>query len=506
MTDAILLSKNHPLAKETRAINPVTGNEIPIQLSDTKTTTTLQFAEAPTRSATLSPREIESAAFIQRRVSYRMRDWLISRQRAWGTPIPIVYCERDGIVPVPEDSLPVLLPAHISYTKSASSDQPVSPLAHDETFVNCKCPKCGRPARRETDTMDTFVDSSWYFLRFMDPSSRAAPFNFSRLTGTSRGLVDWYVGGIEHAILHLLYARFVTKAFGELAGLGREVEPFRRLLTQGLVQGRTRKCSQTGRYLRPDESAPQITETWEKMSKSKFNGVDPGSLVAKWGADCVRMGVLFKAPPAVPLDWDERDLMGQERYLKRLRKFYEKHYSIDTGDDDSTELKFESKIDFDVAQATNETLNQISMDMGQLSPSFNVHIALLMKLANTLQDAESKLSPSVLLECMRRLALLLSAYAPITAGKLMQLCKANDSIPLQPIPIPSLQANNSNIVATKLVKVFFNGKELGSVELARDADSYVMEREARRAFPAVARTEKCIVVEGRNQLVNFVNK
>ncbi len=483
MINGIVLPCNHRLAgKISRVINPVTGKHISVSISEDAEET--QFVlDYSSINSHLGP-----APFIKKQVTFRMRDWLISRQRAWGTPIPIVYCARDGIVPIPAEQLPVLLPDQLTYGKS---DQPGSPLALDSAFINCKCPKCGGPAQRESDTMDTFVDSSWYFLRYLDPQMSTSPFDFSRLA--QGNLVDWYVGGIEHAILHLLYARFITKVFGELAGQGREVEPFRRLLTQGLVQGRTRKCSLSGRYLRPDERVASETVSWEKMSKSKFNGVEPGALVQKWGADCVRMGVLFKAPPQVPLEWDEKDLVGQKRFLMRIEKFYLRNCNNDSTLTEGT-LHDNGAV---LVKVTNDTVQMITEDMNQLTPSFNVHIAALMKLFNNFQESEKNVPKTVLIKCMRKFALLLSVYAPVMGEKLKKLCGADDSFPLQLIPM------KENAPVSLKCKVYFNGKELGSINVASTQE---MESEARLQFPQVSTIEKCIVVKGRNLLVNFINK
>ncbi len=505
LVEALKLAANHPMAGKVHStVNPVTGKSIPVLIGEAapgQKQTLPQIAESGTL---LSQSEItQAASFISKQTTFRMRDWLISRQRAWGTPIPIVYCDRDGIVAVPAEQLPVQLPSLLAYSEKAES--PGSPLALDSAFVSCRCPKCGGAARRETDTMDTFVDSSWYFLRYLDPLNSTAPFNFDLLQRPK--LVDWYVGGIEHAILHLLYARFITKVFGELAGRGRDVEPFHRLLTQGLVQGRTRKCSQSGKYLRPGDSSADggVTEVWEKMSKSKFNGVEPGALVRKWGADCVRMGLLFKAPPQVPLEWDEQDLVGQERFLNRLLKFYERICGVTggTGVWDAS-LSVNSSANAKIIALTNETIESITQDMTELTPSFNVHIALLMKLANRLQEEENRMSRALLMECMCKVALLLSVYAPATAEKLKKLCKADDSEALQKIPL--LQSGHYDDSPTRHFKVYCNGRELGSIPVPKEASAEAMEGEARRLFPSISGVEKCIVVRGRKLLVNFINK
>jgi leucyl-tRNA synthetase len=253
--------------------------------------------------------------------NYRLRDWLISRQRYWGVPIPVVHCPECGIVPMPDDQLPVTLPEDVEF-----SGRGASPLAQLGDWVNVPCPTCDRPARRETDTMDTFIDSSWYFLRYTDAKNPEAAFEQAKVNGWMP--VDQYVGGIEHAILHLLYSRFITKVLRDRGLLSCD-EPFERLLTQGMVQNTAYKNPKTGKYVAPadvaDPANPVDPTTgdglevfYEKMSKSKYNGVDPKSVLTKYGADTARMFILFKAPPEKDLEWDDADVEGQFRFLNRV--------------------------------------------------------------------------------------------------------------------------------------------------------------------------------------------
>ena len=220
-------------------------------------------------------------------VNYRLRDWLISRQRYWGVPIPMVNCTTCGDVPVPEEELPVLLPEEVDFQPTGRS-----PLVDLEEFVNTTCPSCGGPARRETDTMDTFVDSSWYFLRFVDPQNAEAP--FAKEIANHWMPVDQYIGGVEHAILHLLYARFFTMVLHDL-GLVDVEEPFENLLTQGMV-----------------------LKDGAKMSKSKGNIVDPDHIIDKYGADTARLFILFAAPPDRDLEWSDAGVEGAYRFLNRV--------------------------------------------------------------------------------------------------------------------------------------------------------------------------------------------
>jgi leucyl-tRNA synthetase len=268
----------------------------------------------------------------QKTANWRLRDWLISRQRYWGAPIPIIHCKSCGAVPVPEKDLPVELP---NLPDSFFEGRKGNPLAEDDSWKKSTCPKCGSAAERETDTMDTFMDSSWYFFRFLDPKNEHALVDPAK---TNSGMpVDLYVGGVEHAILHLLYARFISKFLATTPtwpkGYLTNGEPFTRLITQGMVHGETFTDPENGRFLRPDEvdltnpSKPVIRASgvtpnvsFEKMSKSKYNGVDPGATIAKYGADATRAHMLFQAPVSDVLEWDEKKITGVQRWLHRVVK------------------------------------------------------------------------------------------------------------------------------------------------------------------------------------------
>jgi leucyl-tRNA synthetase len=263
-------------------------------------------------------------------VQYKLRDWLVSRQRYWGAPIPMVHCGTCGSSPLPIKALPVCLPP--SSTMSIRGG-----LASNLEWKSVQCPKCGDMATRDTDTMDTFVDSSWYFLRFLDPFHVTKPVDVELAEKWMP--VDIYVGGVEHAILHLLYARFITH-FLHGIGMVPEKEPFKQLLTQGMVQGLTYRSPSSGSYLRPDEvewkegcpvsslSGELLTSSWEKMSKSKHNGVDPEDIVEKHGADAVRLFTLFKAPPHMAIQWDVEAIHGVERWLQRILSLVEQHNDV----------------------------------------------------------------------------------------------------------------------------------------------------------------------------------
>ncbi|KAK0635256.1 hypothetical protein B0T17DRAFT_515740 [Bombardia bombarda] len=276
---------------------------------------------------------LESASLAKPMEKWRLRDWLISRQRYWGTPIPIVHCGSCGAVPVPDEDLPVTLPEVDDHWAQGKTGNPLETLTE---WVNTTCPKCGEDAKRDTDTMDTFVDSSWYYMRFIDPHNQDAP--FSATEAKSLLPVDIYIGGVEHAILHLLYARFIYKFLmtSSLMSSGDEApdkvyEPFKRLVTQGMVHGKTYSDPTTGRFLKPDEvdlsnsSSPKVVATgetagisYEKMSKSKYNGVDPTDFISQYGADATRAHMLFQAPVSEILDWDESKITGVTRWMSRL--------------------------------------------------------------------------------------------------------------------------------------------------------------------------------------------
>lgn len=262
--------------------------------------------------------------------NWKLHDWLISRQRYWGTPIPVIHCRKCGPLPVPYENLPVELPKLKGDWFGGKSG---NPLDDADGWVNVACHKCGGPAKRETDTMDTFMDSSWYFMRYIDPANASRPFS---LQAANKWLpVDIYVGGVEHAILHLLYTRFICKVFASNGfwplGRGKEAEPFRKLITQGMVHGKTFSDPNSGRFLKPEEidfsdpSTPKVASSgemakvsWEKMSKSKHNGVDPMECMRKYGTDVTRAHILFQAPVTEVLEWDEEKIVGIQRWFGRI--------------------------------------------------------------------------------------------------------------------------------------------------------------------------------------------
>jgi len=341
-------------------------------------------------------RDAEAQGFGKGTVQYRIKDWGISRQRYWGTPIPIVYCDACGIVPVPETDLPVVLPSNVKLT-----GQGQSPLAGAPEFVQTRCPKCAGAARRETDTMDTFVDSSWYFYRYTDPKISTAPINKAAVEYWFP--VDQYIGGIEHAILHLIYMRFFTKVMRDI-GLVSFSEPVARLFTQGMVI---------------KDSA--------KMSKSKGNVVDPTEMCAKYGADTVRVYTLFAAPPEKDLDWSDAGIEGM-RFLHKVYRLVGKHAgSAGASPADAHRNWTPAELSPDerrLLRKTHQTLLHVTEDM-EGRWHFNTDVAMIMELLNESSDLDGaveagRIRPEVFRNALERLVLMLSLFAPHIADELWE--------------------------------------------------------------------------------------
>ncbi len=478
----------------------------------------------------------------QSRRQYRLRDWLISRQRYWGCPIPVVHCPSCGVVPVPADQLPVELPRDVAF-----SGKGASPLAQLEDWVNVPCPSCQGPARRETDTMDTFMCSSWYYLRYSDPLCDSLPF---RREAVDQWLpVDQYVGGIEHAILHLLYSRFFTKVLRDRGLLGFD-EPFERLLTQGMVQGITYRNPHSGRYVAPadvsdpaDPRDPQTGErlevTYDKMSKSKYNGVDPARVIETYGADTARMFILFKAPPEKDLEWDDADVEGQFRFLQRIWRLVDSCLQrgltlapvapeaaapgaaapqsaaadasavVPAASGATPAPSPASETDRELRRAVHGAITAVQADLeGNLQ--FNTAISELMKLSNAMATALEQASPEVAREALRTLLLLLAPFAPHLAEELWQKLGAGadaggeGSIHRQRWPV----ADPTALVRDTIPLVIqVKGKVRGSLDVPADADSATLERLALASDIALKWLEgqpprRVIVVPGK--LVNLV--
>ncbi|AFZ33111.1 leucyl-tRNA synthetase [Gloeocapsa sp. PCC 7428] len=441
----------------------------------------------------------EKHNFGHARVQYRLRDWLISRQRYWGAPIPVVHCPNCGIVPVPDEDLPVELPEDVEFTGRGGS-----PLAQLD-WVNVPCPTCGTPAKRETDTMDTFIDSSWYYLRYPDANNDLQAFDSAKTNDWMP--VDQYVGGIEHAILHLLYSRFFTKVLRD-RGLLNFDEPFQRLLTQGMVQGTTYKNPITGKYIPPaqvDPNDPKDPETgeplqvfYEKMSKSKYNGIDPEEVLAKYGVDTARMFILFKAPPEKDLEWEDADVEGQFRFLNRVWRLVN-DYSNQPAVISQQEL---TKPEKELRRAIHTAIKAVTEDLdGEYQ--FNTAVSELMKLSNALAEAQCKDS-AIYAEGIQTLLILLAPFAPHIAEELWHSLGNTESIHVQ----PWLQYDESALVADEITLVVqINGKKRGDLQVPAQADKAELEKFARESEAAQRYIEgkevkKVIVVPGK--LVNFV--
>jgi leucyl-tRNA synthetase len=464
--------------------------------------------------------DADAAGWGSERVQYRLRDWLISRQRYWGCPIPVIHCDHCGVVPVPEEQLPVRLPTGLSLEGRGGS-----PLAKLQEWVNVACPCCGAPARRETDTMDTFMCSSWYYLRYSDPHNRELPFGREAV---DRWLpVDQYVGGIEHAILHLLYSRFFTRVLRDRGLLGFD-EPFQRLLTQGMVQAITYRNPHSGRYVPPSEvEDPQdprdpvdghrLEVSFDKMSKSKHNGVDPAAVIERYGADTARMFILFKAPPEKDLEWDDADVEGQFRFLQRIWRLVDsarqRGLSL-AGRSDASSDPLPADLsdgDRELRRAVHTAIQEVTDDLvGPLQ--FNTAVSELMKLANAMGIHLEDAAAPVAREALRSLLVLLAPFAPHLAEELWhQLGAGSDgasdcsrSVHRQPWP----EVDSTALLrATIPLVIQVKGKVRGSLEVPADADAATLEQLALGSEVASRWLEgrpprRVIVVPGK--LVNLV--
>lgn len=345
---------------------------------------------------------MEEKGIGKREVNYRLRDWLISRQRYWGAPIPIIYCDKCGMVPVPEEDLPVILPMDIEFTGKGKS-----PLAESETFLHTSCPNCGGPATREVDTMDTFVCSSFYFLRFTDPKNTEEP--FSKEKSNYWMAVDQYIGGIEHAILHLLYARFFTKVLYDM-GLSPVDEPFENLLTQGMV-----------------------LKDGAKMSKSKGNVVSPEEIIEKYGADTARLFILFAAPPERDLEWSDKGVEGCYRFLNRIWRFVVDYKDVFKEDEDiAIDVSSLSSEDKELRYVLHNTIQRVTVDIRERF-NFNTAISAIMELVNAMYQyrdrvAKDKQNLAVLKEAVKNLIIMLAPFAPHIASEMWELTGNTGSI------------------------------------------------------------------------------
>jgi leucyl-tRNA synthetase len=342
-----------------------------------------EFSGMPSAEARRKMNETaEREGFGKAAITYRLKDWGISRQRYWGTPIPVIHCGRCGVVPVPEDGLPVRLPENVRITGAGRS-----PLEDVPEFVNVRCPQCGGDARRETDTMDTFVDSSWYFYRYCDPANERAPFDAEKIAYWFP--IEQYIGGVEHAILHLIYSRFWTKVMRDL-GLVRNNEPAAKLFTQGMV-----------------------IANGAKMSKSKGNVVGADFVSEKYGSDTARLFVLFAAPPEKDVDWRDEGVEGIHRFLGRVYRFVTRNVEkVALGGETSAD-------DRKALRKLHQTLRKVTGDF-ESRWHFNTSIAAVMELVNVLYAEEENLSPAALAEILEKLAFLLAPFAPYLSQEIWE--------------------------------------------------------------------------------------
>ncbi|PSS00800.1 leucyl-tRNA synthetase [Coniella lustricola] len=477
---------------------------------------------------------------------WRLRDWLVSRQRYWGTPIPIVHCGSCGPVPVPDNQLPVKLPEVDGHWAEGKTGNPLEAATE---WVNTSCPKCGGAARRDTDTMDTFVDSSWYFMRFVDPHNTAAPFSAEK---ASLLPVDIYLGGIEHAILHLLYARFIYK-FLMTSDLAPQRpsdavhEPFTRLITQGMVHGKTYIDPSNGRFLKPEEvdlqdpnkpkvvaSGKTATVSYEKMSKSKFNGVDPTEFIAKYGADATRAHMLFQAPVSDVVNWDEDKITGVTRWLGRVYELVAKaEHAVSELDEkavsqlvkeaaarisdmNKSELA-EWDVNFALWRETQRTIQSVT-DSYRAVYSLNTVVSDLMSLTNTIiahAEAHSQIRSAATSALVRMAA----PIAPAFAEECWQLGGTQESLFSGALRFPQPDGTLSLLKPrTQACAVQINGKLKVAVEIpqppkdslkAEELKAWLVDRilEAESASKldaaALRSAKKTIVVRG-GRVVNFV--
>jgi leucyl-tRNA synthetase len=367
---------------------------------------------------------LEQEGIGKKTVNFRLRDWGISRQRYWGDPIPVIYCDTCGVVPVPEKDLPVRLPMDVEFSGEGGS-----PLAKLDSFVNCTCPLCGKPARRETDTMDTFVESSWYFLRYCCPDFLDGPLDRNRVDYWMS--VDQYIGGIEHAVMHLLYARFFTKVLRDLGYISCD-EPFSNLLTQGMV-----------------------IKDGAKMSKSKGNVVDPNALIERYGADTARLFSLFAAPPEKDLDWSDQGVDGSFRFLNRVWKLVHDRLDLvkNAAHPDVATLAAEERT---LRRAVHKTIKKVTEDIEERF-HFNTAIASVMELLNTVQSSELNTPQrgAVMKEALETMVLLLAPFVPHLSEELWQRL-GNDS-PLSRSAWPEYD-QDAVVDEEVLVVVQVNGK------------------------------------------------
>ena len=452
---------------------------------------------------------LESKGMGYKTVNFRIRDWGISRQRYWGAPIPVIYCDKCGTVPVPEEDLPVILPLDLDMRPNGGS-----PLPFEPAFYETACPKCEGKARRETDTMDTFVESSWYFDRYACPDYRHGPLDSKRVDYWMP--VDQYIGGIEHAILHLLYSRFYTRALHDFGYL-KVREPFTNLLTQGMVCKETQECPTHG-YLYPYEviedrcahcRAEVITGNSVKMSKSKRNVVDPQDLIDQYGADTVRMFCLFASPPEKDLEWSDRGVEGSYRFLNRIwRLVFDHLHELTSAAPYEGKGHLEGKLK-GLYRKTHQTIQKVTRDIENRF-HFNTAISAVMELVNEINQfmnnewEEEETAWSIVREAVETAVILLSPVVPHICEELWRLLGHDDSLIMVPWPDYSEEALE---VEKRLVVLQVNGKVRSKIQVPASYSEKEIEAEALadervQRFIDGKSIKKVIVVQ--KKLVNMV--
>ncbi len=419
--------------------------------------------------------EAEAQGFGQRKVNYRLRDWLISRQRYWGAPIPVIHCPHCGEVLVPEKDLPVLLPEDVSFDQGS-----LSPLASSESFVHCKCPQCGADATRETDTMDTFICSSWYYLRYTDPKNDQAPFDKDKVNYWAP--VDQYIGGIEHAILHLLYSRFFTKVLHD-AGLVDFDEPFKNLLTQGMV-----------------------LKDGSKMSKSKGNVVSPEEIIEKYGADTARLFILFAAPVDRDLEWSDQGVEGAYRFLGRVWRILG-HFEDDIkAGQDEYDVTALTKEEQELRRVLHLTIRKVTEDVRDRF-MFNTAISSVMELVNAFYGFQDKtINQGLVREIAADLVKMLAPFAPHITEELWSRLFGNGSVHQQKWPVYDEAATRQSEIEIVLQ---INGKVRDKITVSADLDRTGMEKAVMalpRTVELTAGKEIVKVICVPKKLVNIVVK
>jgi leucyl-tRNA synthetase len=423
--------------------------------------------------------DFSEEGFAEIKVNYRLRDWLISRQRYWGAPIPIVYCKNCGPTAVPEEELPVKLPHDVEFSPTGES-----PLKHVDDFVNTSCPKCGGPAKRETDTMDTFVDSSWYFLRYTDPKNEELP--FTKEKADKWFPVDQYIGGIEHAILHLLYARFFTKVVHDM-DMADAVEPFTNWLAQGMV-----------------------LKDGAKMSKSKGNVVDPKDILDEYGADTARLFILFASPPEKDLEWSDKGVEGADRFLNRVWRFVTENIDIIKSDDKEIDSDSLDKAGKNLYRIIHASIKKVTEDVGERL-NFNTAISAVMELTNEvysyLNDRKDEdIDYALIKSAAENILLLLAPFAPFITDELWEMIGYDNSIHKMSWPDYQESALKKEEI-TIVIQV--NGKVREKISVDPDiteeeVKKKVLEEEKIQSYLEGNELIKTIYVPGK--LVNLVVK